>query len=158
MALRFLAAHCISKFTVQTVRDAKHEVFRVRDLLPVESADALVVAKAQEIDAVRRSLHGDFVDIVTSKWTASDASDGAAEAQLSNCVCGKQSPFGIWIQVNLRRCESASLRGNSQPERDSPPLPDSVCSRHFLRSDRGSRCGLPHTRRRDRGAHTRRHD
>ena len=51
MALRFLADHSISNFVVETLRDAQHEVFRLRDLLPVESPDALVVAKAQEIDA-----------------------------------------------------------------------------------------------------------
>ena len=30
MALRFLADHCISNFIVQTLRNAKHEVFRLR--------------------------------------------------------------------------------------------------------------------------------
>ena len=65
MALRFLADHCISSFIVQTLRDAKHEVFRLRDLLPVESADALVIAKAREINAILLSLDGDFADIVT---------------------------------------------------------------------------------------------
>jgi Domain of unknown function (DUF5615) len=31
----------------------------------VESADAIVVAKAQEIDAILLSMNGDFADIVT---------------------------------------------------------------------------------------------
>ena len=65
MALRFLADHCISNFTTQTLRDAKHEVFRLRDLLSVESADAAVIAKTQEIGAILLSLNGDFADIVT---------------------------------------------------------------------------------------------
>ena len=65
MALRFLADHCISNFTLQTLRDAKHEVVRLRDVLPVESADAVVIAKAQELDAILLSLNGDFADIVT---------------------------------------------------------------------------------------------
>jgi predicted nuclease of predicted toxin-antitoxin system len=65
MALRFLADHCISNFIVQTLRDAKYEVFRLRDLLPVDSTDAVVIAKAQEVDAILLSLNGDFADIVT---------------------------------------------------------------------------------------------
>jgi hypothetical protein len=35
MALRFLADHCISNTIVQTLRDAGHEVVRMRELLPV---------------------------------------------------------------------------------------------------------------------------
>ena len=64
MALRFLADHCVSNSTVQSLREAQHEVFRLRDVLPVESPDAIVVAKAQEIDAVLISLDGDFADII----------------------------------------------------------------------------------------------
>ena len=64
MALRFLADHCISNYIVETLREAKHEVLRLRDLLPVESADRVVIAKAQEIGAVLLSLNGDFADIV----------------------------------------------------------------------------------------------
>ena len=65
MALRFLADHCISNFTVQVLRDAKHEVVRLREVLPVESADAVVIAKAQELNALLLTLNGDFADIVT---------------------------------------------------------------------------------------------
>src|SRR5271165_4541527 len=64
MALRFLADHCVSNSTVQTLREANHEVLRLKDVLPVESADAIVIAKAQEIDAILLSLNGDFADIV----------------------------------------------------------------------------------------------
>jgi predicted nuclease of predicted toxin-antitoxin system len=65
MALRFLADHCISNFVIQTLRDATHEVLRLKDILPVESSDALVIAKATEIEAILLSLNGDFADIVT---------------------------------------------------------------------------------------------
>jgi predicted nuclease of predicted toxin-antitoxin system len=64
MALRFLADHCISNFIIQSLREAKHEVVRLKDLLPAESPDAAVIAKAQEIDALLVSLNGDFADIV----------------------------------------------------------------------------------------------
>jgi predicted nuclease of predicted toxin-antitoxin system len=65
MALRFLADHCISNSIVQTLREVGHEVLRLRDVLPVDSPDRVVIAKAQEIDAILISLNGDFADIVT---------------------------------------------------------------------------------------------
>lgn len=65
MALRFLADHCVPNSVIQTLRDASHEVLRLKDILPVESPDAAVIAKAQEIDAILLSLNGDFADIVT---------------------------------------------------------------------------------------------
>ena len=65
MALRFLADHCISNTIVRTLGDAAHEVVRLRDVLPVESPDLMVIAKAQEISAILLSMNGDFADIVT---------------------------------------------------------------------------------------------
>jgi predicted nuclease of predicted toxin-antitoxin system len=65
MALRFLADHCISNTIVQTLRDAGHAVVRLRDVLAVESADAMVIAKAQDLDAILLSMNGDFADLVT---------------------------------------------------------------------------------------------
>ena len=64
MALRFLADHCVSNSTVQSLREANHEVLRLRDVLPVESSDMVVITKAQEIDAILLSLDGDFSHIV----------------------------------------------------------------------------------------------
>lgn len=46
MGLRFLADHCIANSVVKTLRDSKHEVYRLREVLPVESADEVVIAKA----------------------------------------------------------------------------------------------------------------
>src|SRR5271154_2019563 len=65
MALRFLADHCISKTIEQALRYANHEVVRLREVLPVESPDMMVIAKAQEIEAILLSMNGDFADIVT---------------------------------------------------------------------------------------------
>jgi predicted nuclease of predicted toxin-antitoxin system len=64
MDLQFLADHCISNFINETLPEAKHEVLRLKDLMPAESPDAAVIAKAQEIDALLVSLNGDFADIV----------------------------------------------------------------------------------------------
>src|ERR1700745_2175798 len=61
MTLRFLADHCVSNSTVQS---PNHEVLRLKDVVPVESSDMVVITKAQEIDAILLSLNGDFADIV----------------------------------------------------------------------------------------------
>jgi hypothetical protein len=37
MALRLLADHCLSTSIIQTLQDAGHEVFRLKDHLPLES-------------------------------------------------------------------------------------------------------------------------
>lgn len=64
MPLRFFADHCISNAIVRALRDAGHEVLRLKDYMPVESPDILVIAKAQELGAILLSLNGDFSDIV----------------------------------------------------------------------------------------------
>jgi predicted nuclease of predicted toxin-antitoxin system len=65
MALRFLADHCISNLIIQTLRETHHEVVPLRDFLLVESPDAVVISKAQELGAIVLSLNSDFADIVT---------------------------------------------------------------------------------------------
>lgn len=65
MNLRFFADHCISNFVIQMLRDAGCEVLRLRDHIPKDSADAVVIQKTQELDSILISLNGDFADIVT---------------------------------------------------------------------------------------------
>ena len=65
MALRFLADHCISKYIIQTLQSAGHEVSPLRNLLPARSRDPVVIAKAQDTNAILLSLNGDFADLVT---------------------------------------------------------------------------------------------
>jgi predicted nuclease of predicted toxin-antitoxin system len=65
MGLPFFADHCVSNAIMQTLRDAGHDVLRLRDHLPIESPDPVVIAKAQELDALLLSLNGDFADIVS---------------------------------------------------------------------------------------------
>ena len=64
MGLRFFADHCVSNEIIHALRGAGHEVLRLKDHLPTEARDALVIAKAQELDAIQLSLNGDFPDIV----------------------------------------------------------------------------------------------
>ncbi len=60
MALRFLADHCIPNFIVQALRDSNHKVLRLREVLAVESSDAVVILKAQEVKAILLSLNSNF--------------------------------------------------------------------------------------------------
>jgi len=65
MGLPLFADHCVSNAIMQTLREAGHDVLRLRDHLPIESPDPVVMAKAQELDALLLSLNGDFADIVS---------------------------------------------------------------------------------------------
>lgn len=62
--LRFFADHCVSNLVVQELRNAGYEVFKLKDYIPTDSADTLVISKAQELDSILVSLNGDFTDIV----------------------------------------------------------------------------------------------
>jgi len=65
MNLRFFVDQCISNYIIQSLKDAGHEVFRLRDYLPTNSPDQMVISKAQKLDAILISLNGDFADIVS---------------------------------------------------------------------------------------------
>jgi predicted nuclease of predicted toxin-antitoxin system len=65
MSLKFFADHCVSNSVIQYLRDAGHEVLRLKDHMPTDSSDSVVISKAYELDAILVSLNGDFADIVT---------------------------------------------------------------------------------------------
>ncbi len=65
MSLRFFADHCVSNAVMRTLQEAGHEVLRLRDHIPVDSPDDVVMATAQRLGAVLVSLDGDFSDIVS---------------------------------------------------------------------------------------------
>lgn len=65
MSLRFFTDHCVPNSVTQALRDAGHDVFILREHIPQDSNDAVVIAKAQELDAILVSLNGDFADIAT---------------------------------------------------------------------------------------------
>jgi predicted nuclease of predicted toxin-antitoxin system len=64
MTLRFFADQCISNSIIEILLDAGHEVLLLRDHIPADSPDSVVISKAQELDAILISLNGDFADIV----------------------------------------------------------------------------------------------
>lgn len=64
MTLTFFADHCVSNTIIETLRNTGHEVLRLKDHLPTNAPDPVVISKAQELDAILISLNGDFADIV----------------------------------------------------------------------------------------------
>ena len=62
MGLRFFADHCVPNSIIQGLLDAGHEVFRLKDHIPIESPDSIVIATAQKLDSILISLNSDFAD------------------------------------------------------------------------------------------------
>ena len=65
MPLRFFTDHCVPNAVIQTLYAAGHEVLILKEHIPRDSDDPIVIAKAQELEAILVSLNGDFADIVT---------------------------------------------------------------------------------------------
>ena len=63
MGLRFLADQCVPSVVIETLRDVGYEIWYLRDHLPIESPDMVVIAKAQELRAILISMNGDFAHI-----------------------------------------------------------------------------------------------
>ena len=62
MGLRLFTDHCISNFIIQEFLKAGHEVFKLKDHIPVDSSDSTVISTAQNLDSILVSLNGDFAD------------------------------------------------------------------------------------------------
>ena len=70
MSLRFFIDQCVPNSIINILRDANYEVLILKDYIPIDSLDSLVITKAQELNAILLSLNGDFADIVTYPPTA----------------------------------------------------------------------------------------
>lgn len=64
MSLRFFADHGISRMIIQILRDQGHEVFWLKEHIPANSPDELVISTAQQMNCILISLNGDFSDII----------------------------------------------------------------------------------------------
>jgi hypothetical protein len=64
MQLRFFADQCIPNSIAGALRDAGHEVLWLKEHIPIESPDPVVISKAQQLNCILFSLNGDFADIV----------------------------------------------------------------------------------------------
>ncbi len=65
MSLKFFADHCVPNTVIQALRNGGYRVFILREHIPRDSPDPVVIAKAQELNAILVSLNGYFADIVT---------------------------------------------------------------------------------------------
>jgi hypothetical protein len=86
MALRFFADHCISKFIIESLQKDGHHVFRLKDHLPVQSSDAMVIARAQELDALLLSLNATSL----ISWPIRRA--GSKASLLFRCATAQSGP------------------------------------------------------------------
>jgi predicted nuclease of predicted toxin-antitoxin system len=64
MNLKFFTDHCIPNYVIKKLKEAGYEVLRLRDYIPCDSSDSVVISKAQELNAILISLNGDFSNIV----------------------------------------------------------------------------------------------
>jgi predicted nuclease of predicted toxin-antitoxin system len=62
--LRFFADHCIPSSMIASLQQCDYEVIKLRDHIPIDSPDRLVIETAQQLDALLLSLNGDFADIL----------------------------------------------------------------------------------------------
>ncbi|OKH23925.1 DUF5615 family PIN-like protein [Chroogloeocystis siderophila] len=65
MSLKFFLDHCVPTSIGQALQDNGYKVLVLKDHIPINSPDEIVIAKAQELGAILVSLNGDFADIVT---------------------------------------------------------------------------------------------
>jgi predicted nuclease of predicted toxin-antitoxin system len=65
MSLRFFADQCVPYSVIRALRDEDHKVLILKEHIPPNSPDSVVIIKAQELDVILISLNGDFSDIVT---------------------------------------------------------------------------------------------
>ena len=65
MGVKFFADHCVPSSVVNILQREGFEILILKDYLPTDAADPLVLEKAGELGAVLLSLNGDFADIVS---------------------------------------------------------------------------------------------
>ena len=65
MSLRFFADHCVPGSIIEDLRNGGHEVFILKEYLPTNADDSIVITEAQTQNAILLSLNGDFSDITT---------------------------------------------------------------------------------------------
>ena len=64
MGLRIFADHCVPGKVISELREAGHEVLLLKEYVPQNASDYVVIEAAQRENAILLSLNGDFSDIV----------------------------------------------------------------------------------------------
>ena len=65
MSLKFFIDQCVPNLVGLTLRNAGYNIFFLREYIPIDSPDRIVIETAQEFNSILVSLNGDFADIVT---------------------------------------------------------------------------------------------
>ena len=110
MSLRLLADHCISKAIIDAILEMGHDVVRLKDVLPPDSADPLIVTRAKEIDSILISLNGDFADIITYPPNAYEGSIALQVKNHPEVIPQLMARLKLYL---LARPDRAFYRGNS---------------------------------------------
>lgn len=64
MGIRVFADQCVPNLVTESLRNGGYEVLLLRDFLPIESNDIVVISKAQELGTILITLNGDFANIL----------------------------------------------------------------------------------------------
>ncbi len=65
MSLTFFSDQCVPNTVIKALEKEGHDVFILKEHIPRDSVDAVVIKKAHEMGAILISLNGDFADIAT---------------------------------------------------------------------------------------------
>jgi predicted nuclease of predicted toxin-antitoxin system len=65
MSVRFFSDQCVPSEITDALKQKGYAVTLLRETLPINSPDPVVIGKAQQLGAVLLSLNGDFADITT---------------------------------------------------------------------------------------------
>ena len=64
MSLRFFIDQCVPRSVGNSLRDAGHQIELLKDHLPTDAVDNVVIAYAEQLDAILITLNGDFANII----------------------------------------------------------------------------------------------
>ena len=64
MILKFFADHCVPNSIIKFLIEHGTEVLVLREYIPMDSPDPVVIIKAQECETVLLTLNGDFADLI----------------------------------------------------------------------------------------------
>jgi predicted nuclease of predicted toxin-antitoxin system len=64
MSLLFFIDQCVPRSVNESLRDAGYQTELLKDHLPTDAPDNLVIAHAQKLDAILITLNGDFANII----------------------------------------------------------------------------------------------
>lgn len=64
MSLRFFLDQCVPYAVMEMLQNAGYKLAMVKDHIPIDSPDPIVIAQAQALNAILLTLNGDFADII----------------------------------------------------------------------------------------------